>query len=70
MRKNKIQKSLTKQEHITRHKELHGFLDELIADFITHTKKHLAETTLMDLMKWSHQQTINPSETDNKENAS
>ena len=51
---------MNKEEHIKRHKELHSYLDELIADYIGCTKKNLSDTTLMEFMKWSHQQTINP----------
>ena len=53
---------MDKQEHIKRHKELHGKLDELIADFIRHTEKLPSKTTLMELMTWSFEQTTNPTE--------
>lgn len=48
------------EQHIARHKELHKNLDELMADYIRHTKKTPSETTLMDFMKWSYSQTLNP----------
>lgn len=51
---------MEKKEHIERHKELHKYLDELSADFISHTKKLVSETTIMELMEWSYQQTIKP----------
>ena len=49
-------------DHQARHKELHEHLDELLADFITHTKGMPSETTILELMRWSHEQTITPSE--------
>lgn len=51
---------MTPDEHQARHKLLHEHLDELIADYIAHTKKTLTKTTLMDFLKWSHTQTIKP----------
>ncbi len=58
---------LSKAEHKIRHEKLHKKLDELIADFIDHNyimKKPLIlrKTSIMDLMKWSHQQSLNPTE--------
>jgi len=53
---------MEKEEHKARHKELHKYLDELIADFIRHTNKLPSETSLMELMKWSNEQTKNPTE--------
>ena len=52
--------TMTKEEHMARHKKLHGFLDELIADFITHTKELPSRTSLMDFMTWSSEQIANP----------
>ncbi len=51
---------MDKKEHIIRHKELHNKLDELSADFIKHTGKLPSKTTLLELMTWSHNQTIDP----------
>lgn len=51
---------MTKTEHIERHELLHKHLDELIADFITHTGGLPSKTTLMAFMHWSYQQTIEP----------
>jgi hypothetical protein len=51
---------MEKEVHIKRHQELHRSFDELLADFITHTEKLPSESTVMELMQWSHQQTINP----------
>jgi hypothetical protein len=43
---------------------LHQRLDELVADFLTHNAHALPSTTsVMDLIKWSHAQTIEPAET-------
>lgn len=49
-----------KEEHISRHKELHKYLDELVADYIMCTEKTLGESAIFDLIKWSHQQTLDP----------
>ncbi len=52
----------TKQKHINRHKLLHKRLDELVGDMITHTNMFPSKTTVYELMKWSNEQTKNPSE--------
>ena len=51
---------MTPEEHKQRHIELHTALDELIADFITHTNKLPSKSSIMELMEWSHQQTLEP----------
>lgn len=56
---------MEKNEHIIRHKELHKALDELIADWITQTGRRPSEGKIIDLMTWSHEQTINPTEEKN-----
>lgn len=57
---------MDKEEHKARHQLLHRELDELVADFIRHTKGTApSQTSIMELMKWSHQQTINPTEDSN-----
>jgi len=53
----------TSQEHLWRHIELHRMLDELVADYIAHTGKTPSETTVIELMQWSTQQTMTPTET-------
>ena len=53
---------MTHEEHIERHIVLHKELDELVADFITHTKGLPSQTTMLELMHWSYEQTINPTE--------
>lgn len=49
-------------EHKARHIELHKALDELVADWIRHTKLLPCNATVMDVLKWSHEQTENPTE--------
>ena len=49
-------------EHREIHAELHSALDELVADFIRHTDGLPSKTTVLELMRWSHEQTINPDE--------
>ena len=51
---------MKREEHIRRHKKLHRYFDELMADFIRHTNKLPSDTALMELAKWSHKQTTNP----------
>ena len=51
---------MSKEEHLERHKLLHKYLDELVADYIKHTTALPSKSTLMELMEWSHQQTIKP----------
>ena len=53
---------MTKAEHKKRHIMLHNKLDELLADFIRHTKAPVSNRRIIDLMHWSHQQTLNPQE--------
>jgi len=53
-------------EHQEIHKNLHEKLDELVSDFIMHTKNLPSQTTLIELMGWSHKQTINPAEETNE----
>lgn len=54
---------MKKEKHIKRHKELHKMLDELFADFLTHTGKGL-DATVLELIEWSHKQTKNPNKDD------
>jgi citrate synthase len=51
---------MTNEEHIERHKKLHKNLDELMADFISNTDKMPSQTTVMELIEWSHKQTVEP----------
>lgn len=53
---------MTRAEHIARHRELHKTLDELVADFITHTEHRPSQVTLLEFMQWSYEQCTNPTE--------
>jgi len=52
--------NMTREEHIERHKMLHKYFDELAADFMSKTGNLCSQSTIGDLMKWSHAQTIEP----------
>jgi len=51
---------IDKKEHIKRHKMLHRYFDELVADYVNHTNEFLAGASIMDLMEWSSKQTKCP----------
>ena len=51
---------LAHKEHKQRHEMLHQNLDELVADFIDQTEGLPSETTILELMRWSYEQTLNP----------
>ena len=51
---------MTKEEHREKHKQLHHSLDELLADFITHTKALPSKTSILELVTWSSGQTKDP----------
>lgn len=55
---------MTKQEHIEVHKKLHASLDQLVADAIQEGNGGFSPSrmTVMELITWSHQQTIEPSD--------
>jgi hypothetical protein len=53
---------LDKQEHRERHAELHRALDELASDYMIHTGRPLSDTTVLELVEWSHEQTKKPTE--------
>lgn len=53
---------MTKQEHIDTHVRLHSALDELVADYLAHTKGLIGDLTVWELIRWSHKQTKNPTE--------
>jgi hypothetical protein len=54
---------MNQDEHVKRHLKLHTALDELAADYLVNNKgKLLSTTSIIDLMKWSCEQTKNPSD--------
>lgn len=53
---------MTTEEHRARHRLLHRHLDELVADWIGHTKELPSKATVYDLMRWAYDQTIHPTE--------
>lgn len=54
---------MTPAEHKARHITLHREFDELLADYLQHHPGALPTTIpLIDLMKWSFEQTRNPTE--------
>ena len=57
--------AMDNKTHILRHKELHKYLDELVANFLLVTNNLPSSTTVMDLMKWSYSQTISPTTENN-----
>lgn len=60
-------KKMSYEEHKARHQMLHKHLDELIADRISHSDPRgetwlPSRNTVFDLMKWSHEQSLNPTD--------
>lgn len=55
---------MTTEEHRQRHVGLHLALDELVADWARHQphdgSKLYSNTTIMELIEWSYQQTQEP----------
>ena len=47
-------------KHQKRHEELHRALDELVADWITHTTSLPSKASVLELMQWSAEQMRNP----------
>jgi len=56
---------MDRKEHMERHQELHIMLDELVGDWITQTNCLPSKNTVLDLMKWSNMQQIDPTEKEN-----
>lgn len=54
------------QTHKERHMELYENLGELVGDFIDQTGKLLSTSTILELMKWSFEQSKNPTEINNE----
>lgn len=52
------------ESHGARHMLLQRMFDELVADFISHTKGLPSSTSIMDLIMWSSGQIDNPTEID------
>lgn len=50
----------TYEEHKARHELLHGYLDELVADWITQTGNLPSRCTVVQLLEWSFEQSRNP----------
>jgi len=54
---------MTEAEHRQRHIELHAAVDELVADYLRQHRGALpSEVSVADLLAWSYQQTLNPTE--------
>lgn len=53
---------MTPEEHKEIHIQLHKSLDQLLADYITHVKDSSIDDSIYTLLKWSYEQTLNPSE--------
>lgn len=59
---------LTKKQIIAEHKKLHASLDRLLAcwlstkdvEEIVFNRKSFLQEPILELLQWSHQQTINP----------
>lgn len=53
---------MTREEHRNQHYHLHHALDQLLADYLVQHKDAIpSTTTVMELMKWSYAQTVEPS---------
>lgn len=51
------------ESHREQHARLHTSLDQLIADYFLHFRdKTPSDTTISELLQWSHLQTIQPDE--------
>ena len=53
-----------RDKHKRKHKLLHKYFDELLADFIAHNPGPVFGRTVLDVAKWSHAQCENPYEID------
>jgi hypothetical protein len=52
---------MTHAQHRDRHRMLHEHLDELLADYLQqHLGKLPSTTSVMELLVWAHEQTIEP----------
>ena len=55
-----MEKESIKEDRIEHYTKLHNSLLSLVADMVSSTKAHLTEVSVMDLINWSHEQTITP----------
>jgi hypothetical protein len=51
---------VTREQHRQEHLRLHEALDQLMADFFRITGKRPSTSTVGELMRWSYEQTQNP----------
>ena len=51
---------MNRATHRMLHGEMHKSLDALVADFINITERLPSDTTVMQLMAWSYEQTTKP----------
>lgn len=58
---------MTENDHRKKHIELHSSLDELLDDAIKYGGLLPSQTTVLDLLRWSHKQTIKPSPIEKKQ---
>ena len=49
-------------EHKREHEQLHEAVLKLAGDFMTHTGKRLRKTSMFDFIRWSYEQTQDPTE--------
>ena len=59
---------MTNEEHREIHKLLHQQFDDRLADYLTQNRKASVQDPIYKLMRWSHEQTIEPSEEARHEN--
>ncbi len=52
---------MTNKKHKQKHIALHNNLDELVADWIMETGGLPSQSSILELINWSHKQTIKPS---------
>lgn len=62
MVEDRLRDECTAGNHERIHRWLHKSLDQLVADYIGHTKKMPSETNLLDFMNWSAGEKESPTE--------
>ena len=55
-----MEKEMVNEDRIEHYKKLHNNLLSLVADMVSSTRAHLTDVSVMDLINWSHEQTITP----------